>query len=117
MRCSLFALLLIASCGFAADPAELRRWEAQAKKVKIVRDSWGIAHVYGKSDADTVFGALYAQAEDDFNRVESNYINAMGRMAEADGELLIYQDLRMKLFIDPETLKKQYIESPAWMKK
>jgi len=117
MRCSLIAVLLIASCGFAADPAELRRWEAQAKKVKIVRDSWGIAHVYGKTDADTVFGALYAQAEDDFNRVESNYISAMGRMAEAEGELLIYQDLRMKLFVEPETLKKQYSQSPAWMKK
>ncbi|MCX6612257.1 MAG: penicillin acylase family protein [Acidobacteria bacterium] len=117
MRGSLIALLLIASFCFAADPAELRRWEAQAKKVKIVRDSWGIAHIYGKTDADTVFGALYAQAEDDFNRVETNYINAMGRLAEAEGELLIYQDLRMKLFVEPETLKKQYAASPAWMKK
>ena len=43
----------------------------------------------------------YAQAEDDFNRVETNYINAMGRLAEAEGESKIYQDLRMKLFIDP----------------
>ena len=117
MRCSFVALLLIACCGFAADPAELRRWEGQAKRVRIVRDSWGIAHVYGKTDADAVFGALYAQAEDDFNRVETNYINAMGRLAEAEGEKLIYQDLRMKLFVDPERLKQQYSQSPAWMKK
>jgi acyl-homoserine-lactone acylase len=64
-----------------------------------------------------VFGAEYAQAEDDFNRVETNYINAMGRLAEAEGESKIYQDLRMKLFIDPDVLKKQYDKSPEWLQK
>ena len=82
----------------------------------IVRDDWGIAHVYGKSDADAVFGILYAQAEDDFNRVETNYLNAMGRLAEAEGPSKIYQDLRMKLFIDPAALKSQYAASPTWLK-
>jgi acyl-homoserine-lactone acylase len=47
--------------------------------ITIIRDDWGIAHIYGKTDADAVFGMEYAQAEDDFNRVETNYINAMGR--------------------------------------
>lgn len=89
---------------------------AQARKVKIVRDDWGIAHVYGKTDADAVFGMIFAQAEDDFNRIETNYLNAMGRLAEAEGEARIIQDLRMKLFIDPETLKKQYAASPPWLK-
>jgi acyl-homoserine lactone acylase PvdQ len=77
----------------------------------------GIAHLYGKTDADAVFGMIYAQAEDDFNRVETNYINAMGRLAEAEGESKIYQDLRMKLFIDPEEIKKDYAKSPEWLKK
>jgi len=108
------------STGFAAQPSkkpELARWEREAENVTIIRDEWGIAHVYGKSDADAVFGAEYAQAEDDFNRVETNYINAMGRLAEAEGESKIYQDLRMKLFIDPDEMKKQYAASPAWLKK
>ena len=91
-------------------------WGKRASDVTIVRDDWGIAHVYGKTDADAVFGMVYAQAEDDFNRVETNYINSMGRLAEAEGESKIYQDLRMKLFIDPEELKKQYAASPAWLK-
>src|SRR5256886_5323353 len=60
---------------------------------------------------------IYAQAEDDFNRVETNYINAMGRLAEAEGESKIYQDLRMKLFIDPEAIKKDYAASSKWLKK
>ena len=101
----------------AATKEEIARWKQQASNVTIIRDDWGIAHVYGKSDADAVFGAEYAQAEDDFNRVETNYINAMGMLAETQGESAIYQDLRMKLFIDPTDLKKKYAESPAWLKK
>jgi acyl-homoserine-lactone acylase len=101
----------------AAKDPEAARWEQEARNISIKRDDWGIAHVYGKTDADAVFGMIYAQAEDDFNRVETNYINAMGRLAEAEGESKIYQDLRMKLFIDPEELKKDYSASPEWLKK
>jgi acyl-homoserine lactone acylase PvdQ len=105
-----------ASFAFAAPrPGEAARWQHEAANVTIIRDDWGIAHVYGKTDADAVFGMLYAQAEDDFNRVETNYINSMGRLAETEGESKIYQDLRMKLFIDPDSMKKQYAASPAWL--
>lgn len=100
-----------------AKNAEAARWEQEARNVTILRDDWGIAHVYGKTDADAVFGMIYAQAEDDFNRVETNYLNAMGRLAEAEGESKIYQDLRMKLFIDPANIKKEYAKSPEWLKK
>jgi len=108
-------LLISASFCFAFQTPETARWEKEAKNVNIIRDDWGIAHVYGKTDADAVFGMIYAQAEDDFNRVETNYLNAMGRLAEAEGESKIYQDLRMKMFIDPAELKKQYAASPAWL--
>ena len=122
----LVLLLVLASTGSScpASPTsqstkdlELARWEQEAQNVTIIRDDWGIAHVYGKADWDAVFGMIYAQAEDDFNRVETNYINAMGRLAEVEGESKIYQDLRMKLFIDPEVTKTQYEKTPEWMKK
>jgi acyl-homoserine-lactone acylase len=109
--------VFVAAIAFAQQPSETARWEQQARGITIVRDDWGIAHVYGKTDADAVFGAIYAQAEDDFNRVETNYLNSMGRLAEAEGEAKIWQDLRMKLFIDPADLKKQYADSPGWMQK
>ncbi len=118
-----FALLIILGAGLVSPchaqtgSAEQRRWAAEAANVQIVRDDWGIAHVSGKTDADAVFGMIYAQCEDDFNRVEINYLNAMGRLAEAEGEDKIYQDLRMKMFIDPEDLKKDYAASPAWLRK
>ncbi|HKV23489.1 MAG TPA: acylase [Candidatus Acidoferrum sp.] len=101
----------------APESAEQARWAREAAAVIITRDDWGIAHVHGKTDADAVFGMIYAQAEDDFNRVETNYLNAMGRLAETEGESKIYQDLRMKLFIDPAELKKEYAASPLWLKK
>jgi acyl-homoserine-lactone acylase len=88
-----------------------------AQRVTILRDKWGIPHVFGKLDADAVFGMVYAQAEDDFNRVELNYINAMGRLAEVEGEKEVWRDLRMKLYIDPADMKAKYAASPAWLKK
>src|ERR1700681_2047119 len=117
----LLAALIGPAAAFAQSPTsskdDVARWQKQAQNITIVRDDWGIAHIYGKTDADCVFGSLYAQAEDDFNRVETNYLNAMGRLAEAEGESKIYQDLRMKLFIDRENLKKHYAASPEWLKK
>src|SRR5215204_1302687 len=103
-------LALLCVLALAASPAaqsgDVARWQRQAENVTIVRDDWGIPHVYGKTDADAVFGVIYAQAEDDFNRVETNYLNSMGRLAEAEGEAEIYRDLRMKIFIDPVVLRK-----------
>ena len=101
----------------AQEGAEQARWKAESARVTIVRDDWGIAHVHGKSDADAVFGMIYAQCEDDFNRVETNYLTSLGRRAEAEGEAAIWQDLRQRLFIDPEELKRDYAASPEWLKK
>jgi acyl-homoserine-lactone acylase len=116
-------LLLLSAAGIAPVPVpraregEVARWEREARAVTIVRDDWGIPHVHGKTDADAVFGMIFAQAEDDFNRVETNYLNAMGRLAEAEGERAIWQDLRMKLFINPDSMKARYAASPAWLKR
>jgi acyl-homoserine-lactone acylase len=92
------------------------RWRQHAENVRIVRDNWGIAHVYGKSDADAVFGMIYAQAEDDFGRIERNYLNGLGLLALAEGETAVYTDLRQRLFVDPRRLRQSYRSSPAWLK-
>jgi acyl-homoserine-lactone acylase len=113
----LAAVFTAASASAQTPRADVARWERQAQNVTIVRDDWGIAHIRGKTDADAVFGLLYAQAEDDFNRIETNYLNAMGRLAEAEGETALFRDLRMKLFIDPDSMKAKYAASPEWLKK
>jgi acyl-homoserine-lactone acylase len=100
----------------AADP-ERARWAAHSRNVTIVRDDWGIAHVRGETDADAVFGMIYAQAEDDFNRIETNYLTNLGRLAEAEGERAIWSDLRYRLFLDHDDLKARYAVSPAWLRR
>jgi acyl-homoserine lactone acylase PvdQ len=116
------SLVLTVLCGLSAlgaaraDTAQDARWRQHAENVRIVRDHWGIAHIYGKSDADAVFGMIYAQAEDDFPRIERNYLNGLGLLAQAEGESAIYSDLRQRLFIDPRRLQQSYLSSPAWLK-
>lgn len=97
-------------------PAEISKWKVQAKRVTITRDTWGIAHVKGKSDADAIFGMMFAQCEDDFARVERNYVNALGRLAETEGENFIFQDLRIRLFQDSTRAISLYQQAPTWMK-
>jgi acyl-homoserine-lactone acylase len=115
------ALLAFAALPAVSAPAvnasPQQRWAGTAQRVTIMRDKWGIAHVFGKSDADAVFGLMFAQAEDDFNRIELNYINAMGRLAEVEGEAEIWRDLRMKMYITPAAMQAKYAASPAWLKK
>ena len=118
MKKSVFVLatVCLACSTQETSNADVSRWEQQAENVTITRDDWGIPHIRGKTDADAVFGMIFAQAEDDFNRIETNYLNSMGRLAEAVGEDAIYSDLRMKLFIDPDSMKAQYAASPEWLK-
>ncbi len=110
---ALLALTALSPLAAADNPAG---WRAQAARVEIVRDDWGIAHIHGKTDADAVFGMIYAQAEDDFNRIETNYLVALGRFAEAEGPSALAQDLRTRLFIDPADLQARYAKAPDWLK-
>ena len=115
-----FVVVAIISCNVFAQPfsrSEISRWEKQSKNVTIIRDHYGIPHVYGKSDADAVFGLLYAQCEDDFRRVEMNYIEKLGRLSEVNGEKDLYNDLLIRLVIDIADAKKDFANSPGWLKK
>ena len=120
---TLFILLPLIAQGratHAVDPElaqAVPRWQIEARDTTITRDDWGIAHVVAKTDAEAVFGATYAQAEDDFNRVETNYLTALGRLSEAEGEKDLYRDLRARLFVDPAQLQALYASSPAWLRR
>lgn len=117
-RSSLLVFTFIAffSCQAPSPSDELSRWEAQAERVEIIRDDFGVPHIYGKTDADAVFGLLYAQCEDDFRRVERNYIWATGRLAELEGEEAIYSDLRANLYMTEAEAKAAYEKAPDWLK-
>lgn len=112
---SILFLCLVISC--QAPKTEVQQWQEQASRVTIIRDDFGVPHVYGKTDADAVFGMLYAQCEDDFARVERNYIWAIGRLAEVEGEEMLFSDVRANLFMTQEEAIQRYEESPEWLKK
>lgn len=117
---SALVLLIVAAASDARaqshTKSDIARWNRESTRVTITRDDWGIPHVHGRTDADAVFGLIYAQAEDDFNRVETNLFGALGRSAETEGEGAIYKDLRMRLINNPDSLKALYSREPAWLK-
>ncbi len=120
MRSYATLLILIGAIplfGQSFTAQEIARWKDQAQRITIHRDNWGIPHIYGKTDADAVFGMLYAQCEDDFSRIERNYLFSTGQMAKAYGEDYIYQDLRAHMYLDSLQAKALYEKSPKWMKR
>lgn len=116
-RLVFFLPFIFTYCSPNTSSEEVAKWEAQAENVEIIRDDFGVPHVYGKTDADAVFGLLYAQCEDDFPRVERNFTWAIGRLAETEGEDALYSDLRARLFMTQKEAVDNYESAPDWLKK
>ncbi len=110
-------LLFLIACSSSDERDILKRYKEQAERVTIIRDRWGIPHIYGKTDADAVFGLMYAQCEESFERVERNYIDKLGRLSEIEGESYLYKDLQMRLLYDTTAAIADYNNSPPWLKK
>ena len=116
MKKSLLLLTILWACTTQTTNSDTSELEARAENVEIIRDDFGVPHIYGKTDADAVFGLLYAQCEDDFRRVERNFTWAIGRLAESEGEEMLYSDLRARLFMTEEEAKENYDSAPDWLK-
>ena len=110
-----FASAACTTNGLTNGAGDIERLAARAERVTIIRDDFGVPHVYAKTDADAAFGLLYAQAEDDFPRVERNYYWAIGRLAEAEGEAALFSDLRARLYMSEDEAKAAYASAPAWL--
>ena len=84
------------------------RSAALAKSVTIERDTFGVPHVYGPTDAACVFGFIYAQAEDYFWQVEDSYLRSLGRAAEVYGEKSLPDDLVNRALEIPALSMEEY---------
>jgi acyl-homoserine-lactone acylase len=82
--------------------------DALARTVTIYRDTYGVPHVFGRTDASTVFGFAYAQAEDNFWRVEENFIHALGRASELYGEKSLNEDRLNHALAIPRLAQEEY---------
>ncbi len=101
-------LLTLAMATGAAGLAAQAPAPALAARVTIYRDSFGIPHVFGETDAATTFGFGYAQAEDGFPRLEDNYIRALGRRSEVEGEAGFTDDWLNRLLRIPALARAEY---------
>lgn len=118
-QCVFLACMLLPFSGFGQHftPQEIQRYRAEAKGVTIIRDNWGIPHIYGKTDAGAVFGLMYAECEENFKGIERNYLYQIGKQAEVDGESKLYEDVQLQLIADSADAIKDYRSSPIWFKK
>src|SRR5690349_3482291 len=116
---SLFLLLFFPILSFSqqASSTAIERYKAEAQRATIIRDNWGIPHIYGKTDADAVFGLMYAECEENFKGVERNYAYQLGRQSEMDGDTKLYTDIQLQLIADSTDAIKDYKASPLWFKK
>ncbi|HXG67710.1 MAG TPA: penicillin acylase family protein, partial [Blastocatellia bacterium] len=103
--------VLSAMPAVAQRPA-LSKAERMARSVTIYRDTYGVPHVYGPTDASCVFGYIYAQAEDNFWQIEDSYIRALGRAAEVYGESGITSDLLNRALEITKLAKAEYNRVP-----
>src|SRR5262245_24552521 len=116
MRKLLLVFLLPLQLFAQVSKQDIERWEKQSRNVTIIRDNWGIPHIYGKTDADAVFGLMYAQCEDDFKRVEMNYAEKLGLLSTIKGKSSLYDDLLIRMIIDQDAAKTDYKNAPTWLK-
>ena len=98
----LFGALTLSSSLDAQD------WNQVSRSVTIYRDTWGVPHIYGPTDASVVLGMAYAQAEDNFPHLEDNFIRSLGRAAEVHGEEALQDDQLARALEIPRLAREEY---------
>ena len=89
---------------------------SMARDVTIYRDIYGVPHVFGRTDASTVFGFAYAQAEDNFWRIEENFIFSLGRASELYGERTLDEDRLNHALEIPRLAREEYARLDGQMR-
>jgi acyl-homoserine-lactone acylase len=112
MPCAVLMLVTVvlafASPGYSAGkPADIRA-EKIARSVTIYRDTYGVPHIYGPTDASCVFGYIYAQAEDNFWQIEDTFIRALGRASEVYGDRTLADDMLNRALEIPRLAMAEY---------
>src|ERR1700761_616410 len=116
-RLSSLLLFVLPVIAMAQSTADVNRYKQEAKEVIIIRDNYGVPHIYGPTDASVVFGLMYSQCEDNFKGVEDNYLYQLGRQTEVTGESKLFTDVQLQMIADSADAIKDYNKSPLWFKK
>ncbi|UCD56673.1 MAG: acylase [Candidatus Hydrogenedentota bacterium] len=76
--------------------------------VRILRDSWGVPHVFGVTDADVAYGLAYAHAEDDFATIQDALLAARGMLASVYGRKAAPNDYMVHLLRVWDVVEAKY---------
>ena len=88
--------------------AEAVRAAAAKYDARIIRDKWGVPHIFGKTDADASFGFGYAHAEDDWKHIQESLMGARGMTSQYKGKGSAPQDYLYDLFKVREAVEAKY---------
>ena len=103
-------VLLTVACKAPAPGVEMSEL---ASSVTIVRDTWGVPHIYAPTDAGVVYGAAWAQAEDNWWQVEDNFLRALGRASEIYGEEKFLDDYLVRAMEIQRRSQEEYERAPS----
>ena len=76
--------------------------------VEILRDSWGVPHIYGVTDEDVAFGFAFAHSEDDFKTIQDVVLQTRGELSSVYGTKMIPVDYMTNLLRVRENVEKEY---------
>lgn len=117
---SLLALLVITAIGLAVwEPLTARAPTAVAytpTDIRIARDSYGVPHIFGETDADVAYGVAYAHAEDDFATLQEVLAMTRGRLGAMIGEDGAKVDFAAHVIDGRGTTDRRYDSLPADVK-
>ena len=108
------AILALFSAAYLYDPlpenppADVLAADAARYDAEIVRDSWGVPHIFGKRDADVSFGLAYAHAEDDFETIQEVLAATRGVLARYRGAGAAPADYIVSFFDVWDTIEARY---------
>ena len=78
--------------------------------VEILRDSWGVPHIYGVTDEDVAFGFAFAHSEDDFKTIQDVILQTRGKLSSIYGKKMIPIDYMTNILRVRENVEQQYDE-------
>ncbi|MEE3020784.1 MAG: penicillin acylase family protein [Bacteroidota bacterium] len=87
---------------------EVLQAQINPENVEIIRDSYGVPHIYGKTDADTAYGLAWAHAEDDFVTIQKAYLAGNGILSRWNGKEGIGADFIAQFIQSEETVELLY---------
>src|SRR4030095_8728884 len=103
-------LAVLVALGSPAGRARLDAWKQTGaeRDVRVLRDTWGVPHVFGKTDADAAYGLAWAHAEDDFETIQMRLLAARGALASVVGRDGAPNDFVVALLRVRETVDAKY---------